>query len=154
MPDTTTVERSTRIDAPASAIFARLVDFRRWRGWSPFEDLDPSMERTYSGAASGVGSVYEWSGNLKSGTGRMEMTDAVADSRVVVEQRNLKPFRTSSTSTFTIRAEAGGAVVTWTMASQAQGMSKLLGKVMPLEKVVGPVFEKGLAQLKVDAETV
>ena len=71
--DTFTVERSTTIDAPAAAVFARLVDFHRWGEWSPWEDIDPAMSRTFSGAESGVGAVYEWSGNKKAGAGRMEV---------------------------------------------------------------------------------
>lgn len=50
-----TVEREVHVDAPPAAIYERLVDFHRWTAWSPFEDLDPDMERTYSGAESSSG---------------------------------------------------------------------------------------------------
>ena len=35
MADTYTVEREIRIDAPASAVYERIVDFHRWPAWSP-----------------------------------------------------------------------------------------------------------------------
>jgi Polyketide cyclase / dehydrase and lipid transport len=92
MVDTYTVERKIRIDAPASVVYERIVDFHRWPTWSPYEELDPDMNRTYVGAESGVGAVYEWSGNLKAGAGRMEIVDALDDERVVIDQRNLKLF--------------------------------------------------------------
>ena len=93
MADTYKVERKIRVDAPASAVYERIVDFHRWPAWSPFEELDPGMDRTYAGAESGVGAVYEWSGSLRAGAGRMEIVDAVDDQRVMIDQRNRKPFR-------------------------------------------------------------
>lgn len=38
--------RSIRIAAPPEAVHAELDDFRRWQGWSPWEQLDPEMEHT------------------------------------------------------------------------------------------------------------
>ena len=70
--------REATIPAPRDAVYALLVDFHRWTEWSPWEDLDPDLYRTYSGPPSGVGAVYEWVGNRKAGAGRMEITDADA----------------------------------------------------------------------------
>ena len=70
-----------QIAAPPEKVFAAIVDFHEWPHWSPWEDLDPDLERTYTGAASGVGAVYEWEGNRKAGEGRMEITEAPADQR-------------------------------------------------------------------------
>jgi Polyketide cyclase / dehydrase and lipid transport len=53
MADTYTVEREIRVDAPASVVYERIVDFHRWPAWSPYEELDPGMDRTYAGAESG-----------------------------------------------------------------------------------------------------
>jgi hypothetical protein len=50
-------------------VFERIVDFRRWQAWSPWEELDPNLWRDYSGAESGVGAIYEWAGNRKAGSG-------------------------------------------------------------------------------------
>jgi len=38
---------------------AEIVDFHRWTAWSPWEDLDPDLQRSYSGPDAGTGSVYE-----------------------------------------------------------------------------------------------
>ena len=73
------VERRARVSAPRSTILERIVDFRRWQTWSPWEDVDPSLRRTCSGPSSGVGAAYEWEGNRKAGKGRMEITDVAGD---------------------------------------------------------------------------
>lgn len=58
-PDTFRVERSTLIHAPAEKIFPLINDFRKWEHWSPWEKVDPAVKRTYSGAASEEGAIYE-----------------------------------------------------------------------------------------------
>jgi hypothetical protein len=61
-PATFRVERSTRISAPPERIFHYVNDFHQWGVWSPYEKLDPSMKRTYGGAAAGKGAVYNMIG--------------------------------------------------------------------------------------------
>ena len=58
MSDTFTVTRSIDVDAPASQIYPHLVDFHNWAAWSPWEELDPNMDKEFSGADRGVGAVY------------------------------------------------------------------------------------------------
>src|SRR5512145_632012 len=74
-PDTFRFQRSASIKARADTIFPLINDFQKWGVWSPYEKLDPAMKRTYSGASSGKGAVYEWNGNSKAGEGRMEIMD-------------------------------------------------------------------------------
>jgi uncharacterized protein YndB with AHSA1/START domain len=78
------VTRDTTVDAPPQEVYELLADFRQWRRWSPWEDIDPQLWRSYSGADSGVGAVYEWSGNRKAGAGRMEIIAAEPPSRLVI----------------------------------------------------------------------
>jgi uncharacterized protein YndB with AHSA1/START domain len=152
MADTFTVEREIRVDAPPAALYERIADFHRWSAWSPFEELDPEMEREFEGPAAGVGAVYEWSGNMKAGTGRMEMVEAVPDRRVVIDQRNLKPMKSRSTVTFALDGSGDGTTVTWTMTGPVTRMTRAMGVFRSMDKMVGPIFEKGLAKLKTEAE--
>ncbi len=164
MADTYSVERSIHIDAPPSVVFARIVDFRQWTSWSPYEGLDDDLERTYEGAGAGVGTAYAWSGNMKAGTGRMETVDVEEARRVVIQQRFLKPFRSTSTSTFTLDPvpaaaisggpdeRAVGTELTWSLVGAANIMSKTMGVFSSMDRVLGPTFEKGLADLKAEVE--
>ena len=47
----------------------------------------------------------------------------------------------------------GETEVSWTMTGEQKGFWGLVGKVYPMDKVVGKDFEKGLAQLKTAAES-
>ena len=82
-PDTFRVQRSIDINAPADKIFPLINDYRNWGSWSPYEHVDPDMQRTFSGAPSGKGSIYEWRGNKNIGHGRMEILDATTPSKIV-----------------------------------------------------------------------
>jgi uncharacterized protein YndB with AHSA1/START domain len=152
MADSYTVERQATIAAPPSAVYERLVDFHRWSSWSPFEGLDPEMERTYSGADSGVGAIYEWEGNMKAGTGWMEIVEADPGRKVGIDQRNLKPMKSQSAVTFTLDGSGDGTTVTWSMTGAKTTMSRVMGIFKSMDSMVGPIFEKGLASLKADAE--
>lgn len=68
-PDTLRVERTTSIKTPPEKIFPLINDFHNWGSWSPWEKRDPAMRRTYSGAASGKGAVYEWEATIRSARG-------------------------------------------------------------------------------------
>ena len=91
-PDAFRVERSTAMNAPAEKIFPYIDGLKRWTEWSPYEGRDPAMKRTYSGAESGKGAVYEWDGNDQVGKGRMEIVDSTPPHRVVIKLDFLKPF--------------------------------------------------------------
>jgi hypothetical protein len=145
--DTYTVEREADIAAPADKIRAVLVDFHQWQHWSPWEGLDPAMERSYSGPSSGVGTVYEWRGNRKVGAGRMEITGDEPE-EVVVALEFERPWKSKNTTTFTLRPTGDGTRVTWSMVGQKTLGTKVMGLFTSMDKLVGKDFEKGLARLR------
>src|SRR3981081_3446297 len=91
-PNTFSVQRATTVKAPPEKIFALINDFHQWTTWSPYENKDPAMQRTYSGAASGTGAVYAWNGNKNIGSGRMEIIDTAAPSKIVIKLDFFTPF--------------------------------------------------------------
>jgi uncharacterized protein YndB with AHSA1/START domain len=145
---TYTVERSALISAPPQKVYDLLADFHHWPLWSPWEELDPGMERTHSGAESGVGAKYAWSGNRKAGKGDMTITGATAPSQILIALNFLKPFKSSNTTTFTLTPEGDGTKVLWSMTGPRPLLMRLFGFVFNMEKLVGKDFEKGLAKLK------
>jgi hypothetical protein len=152
MADMYTVARSTTINAPAETIYNQIADFHNWRAWSPWDDLDPDMQRSYSGAASGVGAGYAWSGNRKAGEGMMEITDAVQSASVQIALDFLKPFKSSSTTAFALQPQGESTEVSWTMTGPKTLMTRVMGTFKSMDKMVGPDFVKGLAKLKAVAE--
>jgi uncharacterized protein YndB with AHSA1/START domain len=141
------VQRATSIKAPAEKIFPLINDFRQWRTWSPYENKDPAMKRTFSRAESGKGAVYAWDGDKNVGSGRMEILDT-APSKIVIELDFFKPFEGHNTAEFTMLPQGDGTNLTWTMYGPANFMSKLIQVFMNLDNMIGKDFEAGLANLK------
>lgn len=151
--DTYTVERSATIDAPPERVYPQVADFHRWTAWSPWEDVDPDLRRTYSGAKSGTCAVYRWAGNRKAGAGRMEITAATEPSLVRIDLDFEKPWKAHDNTEFDIRPEGSGSRVTWSMTGKKSFVTKVMGIFTSMDALLGPDFEKGLARLKATAET-
>jgi hypothetical protein len=145
------VVRTTTVATPAAAVHRLIGDFHEWSRWSPWEDIDPDMQRTYSGADAGVGAVYEWSGDRKAGEGRMEIT-ADEPSRLIIALEFLKPFKSSNTTTFELAEQGATTTVTWRMVGPKTFVTKVMGIFKSMDKMIGPDFERGLARLKAAAE--
>ena len=126
-------------------------DFHEWTQWSPWEDIDPEMQRTYSGPEAGRGARYAWKGNRKAGEGSMEITGSGPDG-VDIELRFLKPWKATNQVRLSLAPTTHGTDVTWTMTGEQTGLMALFGKVVPMDRLVGKDFEKGLARLKAVAE--
>ncbi len=110
------------------------------------------MEKTYSGATTGVGSKYAWSGNRKVGQGNMEITDTQEPSSVTIALEFLKPFKASNTTVFSLEPAGEGTRVTWAMTGRKTLMTRVMGIFKSMDSMVGPDFERGLAKLKSVAE--
>lgn len=147
------VERSIVIKAESATVYESIVNFREWTHWSPWADVDPDMEIMYDGTDGEVGSTYSWKGNRKAGEGSMTLTDTTAPSSVVIDLRFLKPFKSESVTRFDLEPSPDGTAVTWTMTGSYTASSRVFSVIMPMDKLVGRDFEKGLAQLRAYVES-
>ncbi len=142
------VVRSAILSAPAQALFALVNDFHRWEAWSPWEKLDPALERSYDGAPAGVGAVYSWVGNNQVGEGRMTILESHPNDLIRIKLEFLKPFAATHTADFTFKPEGDRTRVTWNMFGEKNFLSKAIGLFMNMDKMIGDNFEQGLAQLE------
>ena len=150
-PDQFRVERSIAIDAPTAKIYPLIADFHNWRAWSPWENVDADLKRSYSGAASGEGAVYQWAGR-KAGTGRMEIKHASPDWHLFIQLDFIKPFEGHNTTEFTLTPAGNATTVTWAMYGPNKFIGKLMSMFVSMDKYLGGQFERGLRNLKGAAE--
>jgi hypothetical protein len=146
------VVRRTTIAAPPAVVFAQLNDFRKWQAWSPWEKMDPNLQRTYSGPAAGVGSTYAWQGNGAVGAGRMIITASTPGEHVGLTLEFAAPMVATNAIDFTLAETPGGVDVSWAMAGRNGFLGKAITMVVGMDAMVGSQFEQGLADLKSVAE--
>jgi hypothetical protein len=146
-PDSFRVVRRASIPAPPENIADLIKDFHRWKDWSPWDKMDPTMKRSYFGPASGVGAAYAWEGTDKVGHGRMEILE-VTPSKVTIKLDFMKPFEAHNIVEFTFAPYGDTTDVTWSMQGPSPFIAKVMGLVFDMDRMVGKDFEAGLANLK------
>jgi hypothetical protein len=147
-PDTFRVERSLVVKAPAEGIYPLVADFHRWTGWSPYENRDPAMKRSYGGAEQGKSATYAWDGNNNVGAGHMEILEASTPSRLRIKLDFMRPFEGHNTAEFTFVPQGDATLVTWTMYGPAPLISRLMQVFINMDTLIGKDFESGLVNLK------
>jgi uncharacterized protein YndB with AHSA1/START domain len=148
------VERSAVIDAPSQVVFDLINDFRQWGKWSPYEKRDQNMKRIYDGEPSGAGSVYSWAGTAQIGEGRMTITESRPYERIAIRIEFFKPWKATNGVEFTLAPVGGGVSITWAMTGQKNFMCKAFSLFMNMDRMIGDDYEKGLTELKRQAEAL
>jgi uncharacterized protein YndB with AHSA1/START domain len=153
LPSTYSAQRSTTINAPAEKIYPLIANNREWKRWTVWNQRDPNMQITYSGPEQGAGAKWAWKSKSE-GNGGMEFTAVEPNKRVAysLQMEGMTPAPGDLTLT-PASTGANGTKVTWLMNGDA-GMNPLyrwFGFFM--DRLVGPDFEAGLANLKKLAES-
>ncbi len=147
-PDSFSFERTAVLDATPEALFEQVNDHRNFAKWNPFNELDPDVKNTFSGADSGVGAVCSWKGDRNIGEGSSTITESRPYELVRQRMDWISPMEGTSTVDFTFEPVGKKTQVTWKMYGQQTFPGKICSLVMSTENMCGPLFEKGLANLE------
>lgn len=151
-PDRFRVERRLPIQASPEALFALVQDLRQFNRWNPYERKDPAMRGSYSAVTAGPGARYAWE-SQQVGVGSMEITAQQAPGLVQMKLDFVKPFEAHNLAEFRITPLAGGgSEVLWSLEGPSPYISKLMGLIFNMDKMIGGDFEAGLRNLKALAE--
>lgn len=145
-----TVTRSLLVNAPPEKVYAFVADPRGWAQWSAWNRRDPAMAITYSGPASGVGAAWSWQSKSE-GDGRMTFT-SVEPGRRVAFDLELAGVDARSKGELHFTPEGNATRVTWTMNGDMGSNPLYHWFAAFADRVMGPDFEGGLANLKDVAE--
>ena len=150
LPSKFEVARSVEIKAPPEKVYDLVVDPRQWKEWSEWNRRDPKMDITYAGPPFGQGAKWAWK-SASEGSGQMEFTRVVPNRRV--EYTLFFPeYNMRSGGAFTLDPAPPGTKVTWTNAGDVGSNPLKHYLAASMDRLVGPDFEAGLANLKALAE--
>lgn len=152
-PDTYRVVRTASVNAPSDKVFANVNDFKKWDAWSPWAKIDPAMKVTYGGPPTGVGSTYAWVGNDQVGEGKMTIKESHPSSHIKIDLEFIKPFASVADTEFILKPAGDKTDVEWSIAGKHNVISKAMCLVVSMDQMIGPDFEKGVAQLKTVSES-
>jgi hypothetical protein len=95
-----------------------------------------------------VGAVFRWDGNKDVGAGAMTILESHPSNLIRIKLEFLKPFAATDTAEFTFKPQGSGTEVTWSMYGKNNFIGKAMGLFIDCDKMVGGMFEKGLASMK------
>lgn len=150
LPGQWRVERSVVVRAAPERLYPLVASPHRWREWSVWTRRDPAMRIEYFGPESGAGAGWQWDSRTE-GQGRMTLTRADPATGLAYD---LFFPDLGSTSHGELRFEPadGGTRVTWTNEGDMGRNPFLHFLAAAMDRLVGPDFEAGLAQLRRLAE--
>ena len=151
-PTEFTVTRSEDISAPPEQVFPHINNLKKWDAWSPWDKLDPNMQKTYEGPDAGEGASYSWDGNDEVGAGSLTITKSDPNKRVDMHLKFVRPWEDECNVDFQLTPDGKTTEVSWTMHGENDFMGKVMCLFMDMDAMVGTSFEEGLAELKKVAE--
>ncbi len=152
LPDTVHVERSTTVNAKPQTVYTVVNGFRQFHKWSPWEGNDPAKTQSFSGAPWGVGAKQSWQSKVD-GDGSQEIIASVPNQDVSFKLV-FAGFDSDNTAHLKLSPEGEGTRVVWTYDSDFKGSLFLRYFGLIMDKMLGPDYEKGLAQLKTLVESL
>lgn len=147
-PNSFRVQRSIAIHTSQEEVFSLINDLHSWDAWSDDSGGGGTVQKTYTGPASGVGAAAEWNGSGRAGAAKMLITESVVPSKVSVQVDWIKPFRAHNLNEFTIHAQGDDTQVTWSIQASNLYAMKLIGIFVNIESQFGQHMESGLNNLK------
>ncbi len=150
MPSAFSVQRSAVINAPPKKIYDLVVEPKKWMQWSVWAKRDPGMKVTYSGPPFGMGARWSWVSKSE-GTGSMEFTRVEPD-RAVEYALSFPDYGMRSSGALRLEPSGDATKITWTNSGDVGGNPLKHYLAAMMDRMVGPDFEAGLANLKTLAE--
>ena len=155
LPDEVKVKRDILIDAPRERVFALVSDFNAWDQWSPWKQMDPEAIFAITGTGEGQKMMWE-SDNPAVGRGS-QMVTTYEPPRTVETRLDLGQWG-NGYGAFILLEEKGGTRITWEYNGKMREGLPLWQKPIHtyyglfMDEMLGPTYERGLAQLKEAAE--
>lgn len=147
------IERSLEMDAPQDVVYEYARYFKNFEAWSPWAALDPNMKTSITGTDGAVGAMYQWSGNDDVGEGKQTIT-ALTPDRIDMEVNFTRPFKTTSPTYMSFKADGKKTTVTWAFDMHVAFPWNGFAMFTDVDAGVGVDYERGLKNLKKNCEEI
>ncbi|MDJ0644943.1 MAG: SRPBCC family protein [Flavobacteriaceae bacterium] len=148
-PKSYAVSRSITVNKPIGEVYNYLKLMKNQDHWSPWQERDPDMKKTFTGNDGEVGFISAWESEHKQvGSGEQEIVGLKENEEITTHLRFLKPFKSESDAYLRVNEADGGTKVTWGFSGHNKFPMSIFMLFMNMDKAVGADFEQGLAKLK------
>ncbi len=148
------VADSKIINAPAEVVYDNVKDYKNWKTWGPWMELDPNVKVNYAEKTEGEGASYSWdSDHTEVGTGSMQTTKVIPNKEIEQKITFNTPIGDSKSDVywrFDPTETPGQTKVTWGMRGEQTFMEKVFMAFQKddMETGISNMFQKGLSNLE------
>jgi carbon monoxide dehydrogenase subunit G len=151
LPGEAVVQRQVLIAAPPAKVYAIVASMKRFNEFSPWAEIDPNTKYTFEGPESGTGQKMSWdSADPSVRRGSLTIVEVVPDRRVGMQLQF--EGMGDATASFELAPSNDGTAVTWGLKASLGGVVERWFGFAMMDRVIGKMYEKGLAKLKAIAE--
>ncbi len=145
------VQRQIILNKNKSDVFHYLKFLKNHEAFSPWSELDPKMERSFTGTDGQRGFILRWESNQKQvGIGEQEIANVIPENRLEYKFRFYKPFKALKDTGYLqlSEIEQGTTKVVWGFDGKLNYPGNIVSLFMNFDNMIGDSFEKGLSNLK------
>ncbi len=143
------VSRSIVIHADSDLVFRQVQYWRNWGAWSPWGEKDSTMTITVTGIDGQPDSKYIWDGDpKKTGSGEMTNTGLIPGEEMTFHLHFKTPWESQSDGWVRVNGMDDGTEASWGFYGSEKIPLNILLLFMPMDKMIGPDFERGMQLLK------
>jgi hypothetical protein len=144
------VERSVTINQSNQQVFSYIKQIKNQDKYSVWNQIDPSMQKTYTGTDGAIGFMYAWdSNNKKAGKGEQQITAIKEGERIETEIHFIRPFEGRSLAYInTMPVTPAQTNVKWGVSGKMNYPMNAMLLFMNMEKMMGKDLADGLNNLK------
>ncbi len=144
--------KSVEINAPVDKVWANVSTLRALDSWSPWNEGDPNMEKTWEGEDGQPGSRQCWNGNKEVGSGCQTIISVNPPNKIETRIQFFEPYESEADAAVLLEPSATGTNATWSFASEMPYPWRISKLFMNMGKMLDPDFTKGLNKLKTLSE--
>ena len=141
------IHQSRTMKVPASLTYKNINDFKNWKHWGPWYELDSTIVATFPEKTSGIGASYSWTG--KEGNGSIK-TISTIENKEIIQQID---FGSGSTPEVYWKLETlqDSTKVTWGMRGKNSFTEKIYWLLNGgVSKNMTPMYSRGLELLEIE----
>ena len=142
-------EKSIMINAPRSVVWENTNSLGDMDKWSPWDEYDPDMQKSWEGTDGTVGAKQSWTSPVEQvGTGSQTITGLYPDEKIETLLEFKEPFESEAQAYVVLTEKDGGTEATWGFKSKMPYPSNIFMLLMDMESAMDKDFGRGLEKLK------
>ncbi len=142
-------EKSIAVNAPIEIAWENVNSLEDLDKWSPWNDIDPNMEKDMTGTDGEIGATASWDSTVEDvGKGSQTIAKIEAPTLFETDLKFYTPYESEAKGYVKLTKENEGTNITWGFYSEVPYPFNLMMLFNDMEESMGDTWSNGLSKLK------